>query len=240
MNPTRNRCSSQNTTLQKKSQSQQITDLQLQLESREKAFKSLLAEIQDFKLQTKPTLKENLGNKSKKLTHCQTVSTPLPATTPKCHTNQLQMAEIPEAFIKTEEPMESICKRVLRGLPINFYDAVWFNNQTAEEKTIFSNTFSVEYLPDVSRSLWGRQHPDKQSSDGSFSQNSGSTSEVKIDEEDIGISEEDMDDINSGQELEEDPSFFIYRDTEMNNVDGPSTFASGSKDVRFSNEWAGW
>ncbi|MBW0460601.1 hypothetical protein O181_000316 [Austropuccinia psidii MF-1] len=68
----------------------------------------------------------------------------------------------------------------------------------------------------------------------------GSTSEVKSDEEDIEISEEDMDNINSGQELEEDPSFFTDRDTEMNNADGPSTFASGSKDVGFSNEWAGW
>ncbi|MBW0518775.1 hypothetical protein O181_058490 [Austropuccinia psidii MF-1] len=63
-----------------------------------------------------------------------------------------------------------------------------------------------------------------------------SISEVKSDEEDIEISEEDMDDINSGKELEDDPSFFIDRDTEMNNTDGPSTFASGSKDVGFSNE----
>ncbi|MBW0532099.1 hypothetical protein O181_071814 [Austropuccinia psidii MF-1] len=159
--------------------------------------------------------------------------------------------------------MESICKRVPKELLINFYDAVWFNDQTAGEKTIFSNTFSVEFLLDVSRSLWGRQHPDKQLSDWKFSQkywdkvvvpynlshkievgdndesSAGSISEVKSDEEDIEISEEDMDDINSGKELEEDPRFFIDRDTEMNNTDGPSNLASVSKDIGFSNEWAG-
>ncbi|MBW0460957.1 hypothetical protein O181_000672 [Austropuccinia psidii MF-1] len=68
----------------------------------------------------------------------------------------------------------------------------------------------------------------------------GSMSEVKSDEEDIEISEEDMDNINSGKELEEDPSFFIDRDTKRNNADGPSNSVSGLKDVGFSKEWAGW
>ncbi|MBW0575186.1 hypothetical protein O181_114901 [Austropuccinia psidii MF-1] len=113
-------------------------------------------------------------------------------------------------------------------------------------------------------SLWGRQYPDERLSDENFSQkywdkivvpydlsyeievgdnnesSAGSTSEVKSDEEDVEISEGNMDNINGGQDQEEDPSFFIDRDTEMNNAGGPSTFASGLKDFGFSNEWAGW
>ncbi|MBW0587805.1 hypothetical protein O181_127520 [Austropuccinia psidii MF-1] len=67
----------------------------------------------------------------------------------------------------------------------------------------------------------------------------GSTSEVKSAEEDVEMSEEDIN-INGGQEQEEDSRFFIDRDTEMNNAGGPSTFVSGSRDVGFSNEWVVW
>ncbi|MBW0541568.1 hypothetical protein O181_081283 [Austropuccinia psidii MF-1] len=486
MNPTRNRRRSQNTPLPKKSQSQQITDLQLQLESREKAFQSLLAKIQDFELQTKPTKKANLGKKSKKLTRRRTVSTPLPATTPKRHPNQLQMAEVPEAFIKTKEafyvhikilwgliyqrsvpiapnydllrefnqkfsfayeikdviessttmpllPEAEIItlrgatagrKKVGRGI-INMKDfyiryiqtllaklgirrwapdlndasdtlyneacrisAIQSFRQIAvagayeymninlkflnsihlleasynhyvhwvmaqrfrreviktgrfekdeERKAILrarkrlrdtryhfgvSHGFPKRYLkilaktdahsddkqlascgeltkrfPKLNRTvandrkgasakshqnLWSQYAKgclgDSQLTfmmlhgsmielqekrlyllthsywddvvvpydlsheievDDDDESSASSTSEVKSDEEDLDISEEEMDNANSGQELEEDPSFFD-RDTEMNDVDGPSTLASGSKDVGFSNEWAGW
>ncbi|MBW0565983.1 hypothetical protein O181_105698 [Austropuccinia psidii MF-1] len=243
MNHTRNESLSQKTPLQDISQSQQITNLKFQLESREKAFKSLLAKIQDFELQTKPTLKANLGKKSGELTCRQTVSTPLLATTPKRHPNQLQMAEVPEAFIKTKVTgfMRRVDKEICQaekenGKPLQRHIQ---KEPSKPMESICNRVPSVAFLPDVSRSLWGRQHPDERLSDENISQKywdkivvpydlsheievgddnesgAGSTSEVKSDEEDVEISEEDMDNINGGQGQEEYPSFFIDRDTEM-------------------------
>ncbi|MBW0557625.1 hypothetical protein O181_097340 [Austropuccinia psidii MF-1] len=63
------------------------------------------------------------------------------------------------------EGMGSISSYAPEGLPINFYSADWFNNHTAGQKRVLADSSSIAFLPDASKSLLGKQHPDERLSD---------------------------------------------------------------------------
>ncbi|MBW0534758.1 hypothetical protein O181_074473 [Austropuccinia psidii MF-1] len=66
--------------------------------------------------------------------------------------------------------MGSISSYAPEGLPIDFYIADWFNNCTAGQKRVLANSSSIAFLPDASKSLLGKQHPDERPSDKKFTQ----------------------------------------------------------------------
>ncbi|MBW0550552.1 hypothetical protein O181_090267 [Austropuccinia psidii MF-1] len=55
----------------------------------------------------------------------------------------------------------SISQTIPNGLPMDFYDPEWFNNQTACQKRIFSDLYKVAFLPNATKSLLGKPHPDE-------------------------------------------------------------------------------
>ncbi|MBW0593883.1 hypothetical protein O181_133598, partial [Austropuccinia psidii MF-1] len=68
------------------------------------------------------------------------------------------------------KPVTSICNRVQRSLPIDFYDPSWFNSCTARQKTLTDDLFNVAFLPDASESLRGIQNPNERLGDRNFTQ----------------------------------------------------------------------
>ncbi|MBW0509972.1 hypothetical protein O181_049687 [Austropuccinia psidii MF-1] len=52
----------------------------------------------------------------------------------------------------------SISTSALEGLPIDFYNPNWFNYRTAGQKRIVADSNSIEFLPDATKSLLGKQH----------------------------------------------------------------------------------
>ncbi|CAH7670390.1 hypothetical protein PPACK8108_LOCUS5092 [Phakopsora pachyrhizi] len=64
---------------------------------------------------------------------------------------------------------DSICVRVPKGLPIDFYNAEWFNDCSPAQKTVIADTYSVAFLPDATKSIREKQHPDEKLSDKRFS-----------------------------------------------------------------------
>ncbi|MBW0561977.1 hypothetical protein O181_101692 [Austropuccinia psidii MF-1] len=64
-----------------------------------------------------------------------------------------------------EDGRESICKVALKGLPIDFYYSDWFNNRTSGKKRSIADTHTIAFLPDRSKSLLGKPHPDESLSD---------------------------------------------------------------------------
>ncbi|MBW0527570.1 hypothetical protein O181_067285 [Austropuccinia psidii MF-1] len=69
------------------------------------------------------------------------------------------------------EGMGSIRSYAPEGLPIDFYSADGFNNFTAGQKRVLADSSSIAFLPDASKSLLGKQHPNERLSDKQFTQN---------------------------------------------------------------------
>ncbi|MBW0565571.1 hypothetical protein O181_105286 [Austropuccinia psidii MF-1] len=53
-----------------------------------------------------------------------------------------------------------VTKSIPKGLPINFYNPDWFNDCTAGQKRN-ADPFKYASLPDASKSLLGKPHPDE-------------------------------------------------------------------------------
>ncbi|MBW0578885.1 hypothetical protein O181_118600 [Austropuccinia psidii MF-1] len=69
-----------------------------------------------------------------------------------------------------ETPLRSVCTRVPKHLPIDFYNPLWFNDCPAGQKTIICDAFNVAFLPNASESLRRIQHPDEKLSDRHFTE----------------------------------------------------------------------
>ncbi|MBW0558805.1 hypothetical protein O181_098520 [Austropuccinia psidii MF-1] len=59
---------------------------------------------------------------------------------------------------------------VPKGLPMDFFDPEWFNNCSPAQKTSCANIMSITFLPDILRSIQGKQHPDEKLGDKKFSE----------------------------------------------------------------------
>ncbi|MBW0468226.1 hypothetical protein O181_007941 [Austropuccinia psidii MF-1] len=68
------------------------------------------------------------------------------------------------------EDMGSISSFAPEGLPIGFYSSYWFNNCTAGQKRVLSDSPSIAFFPDSSKSLLGKQHPNERLCDQKFTQ----------------------------------------------------------------------
>ncbi|MBW0483941.1 hypothetical protein O181_023656 [Austropuccinia psidii MF-1] len=68
----------------------------------------------------------------------------------------------------SNEPLNSVCTRVPKGLPINFWDPSWFNSHSAGHNTLISYAFNIAFLPDASQFLRGIQHPNERLGDKKF------------------------------------------------------------------------
>ncbi|MBW0536001.1 hypothetical protein O181_075716 [Austropuccinia psidii MF-1] len=64
----------------------------------------------------------------------------------------------------------SISTYAPEGLPIDFYDPNWFNNRTESQKRIISDSNSIAFLPDATKSLLGKQNQDERLSNKWFTQ----------------------------------------------------------------------
>ncbi|MBW0558109.1 hypothetical protein O181_097824 [Austropuccinia psidii MF-1] len=69
-----------------------------------------------------------------------------------------------------ETPLKSVCTRVPKRLPIDFYNPLWLNDCPAGQKTITCDAFNIAFLPNSSESLCGIQHPDEKLSDRRFTE----------------------------------------------------------------------
>ncbi|MBW0541941.1 hypothetical protein O181_081656 [Austropuccinia psidii MF-1] len=66
-----------------------------------------------------------------------------------------------------EDSDSMVTKSIPKGLPIDFYDPDWLNDCIAGQKRN-TDTFKVAFLPDASKSLLGKPHPDERLSDKQF------------------------------------------------------------------------
>ncbi|MBW0551369.1 hypothetical protein O181_091084 [Austropuccinia psidii MF-1] len=64
-----------------------------------------------------------------------------------------------------EDGRESISKVAPKGLPIDFYYPYLLNNRTTGKKRSISDTHTIAFLPDTSKSLLGEPRPDERLSD---------------------------------------------------------------------------
>ncbi|MBW0501417.1 hypothetical protein O181_041132 [Austropuccinia psidii MF-1] len=60
-----------------------------------------------------------------------------------------------------EDGRASISKVAPKGLLIDFYNPDWFNNCTSDQKRSIADINTIAFLPDVSKSLLGKPHPDE-------------------------------------------------------------------------------
>ncbi|MBW0471535.1 hypothetical protein O181_011250 [Austropuccinia psidii MF-1] len=67
-----------------------------------------------------------------------------------------------------EDGRASISKVAPKGLQIDFYDPDWLNNCTFSQKKSITDIHTIAFLPDMSKSLLGKPHPDERLSDKQF------------------------------------------------------------------------
>ncbi|MBW0460470.1 hypothetical protein O181_000185 [Austropuccinia psidii MF-1] len=140
-------------------------------------------------------------------------------------------------------------------LPLDFYNAEWFNSHTPGERTVIADSGNVIFLPDASRSIWGQQHKDEKLNDKNFTQKYWDemtegydlSHEISAEEEDKSKNPDSSDlDTTSEEEAENSDEEQINecdgdgldsqeiqgiarldRDTGMAHVDNPGCFAVG-------------
>ncbi|MBW0577965.1 hypothetical protein O181_117680 [Austropuccinia psidii MF-1] len=67
-----------------------------------------------------------------------------------------------------EDGRASMSKVAPKGLPIDFYNPDWFKNCTSGQKRSIAEIHMIAFLPDVSKSLLVKPHPDERLSDKQF------------------------------------------------------------------------
>ncbi|MBW0517937.1 hypothetical protein O181_057652 [Austropuccinia psidii MF-1] len=169
--------------------------------------------------------------------------------------------------VEPQSPMESLCKRVPKGLPLDFYDPEWFNECPSGERTVTADSHNVAFLQDVSKSIRGRQHPDEKLNDRNFTDKYWDemtepydlSHEIAAEEEDDSDESDSTDldgtseELNKSDEEGNDSDWENLdnqaiqgkvedRDTEMAHVEDPGCFAVGvnSGFSGVENAWANW
>ncbi|MBW0506906.1 hypothetical protein O181_046621 [Austropuccinia psidii MF-1] len=145
-----------------------------------------------------------------------------------------------------DEPLKSVCTRVPKGLPINFYDPSWFNSRSAGQKTLISDAFNIAFLPDASQSLRGIQHPNERLGDNKFTDKywdqvidgydiSHEIPDEELEtESEVESAKEESNGEEEAQELAE-LNQLHDQDTEMEDVCEPDDFTHGSSHYFFEN-----
>ncbi|MBW0581405.1 hypothetical protein O181_121120 [Austropuccinia psidii MF-1] len=158
-----------------------------------------------------------------------------------------------------DEPLKSVCTRVPKGLPIDFYDPSWFNSRSAGHKTLIADAFNIAFLPDASQSLRGIQHPNERLGDKKFTDKYWDQVIDRYDisheipnEEELDDSDEELDTKSEVESTKEESdgeeevqelaelNQLHDQDTEMEDVREPDAFTHGSSHVVFENEWSAW
>ncbi|MBW0529711.1 hypothetical protein O181_069426 [Austropuccinia psidii MF-1] len=162
-----------------------------------------------------------------------------------------------------EDSDAMVTKSIPKGLPIDFYDPDWFNDRTAGQKRN-ADTFKIAFLPDASKSLLGKPHPDERLSDKRFTdkywaeaiQEYDISHEIFNDDElddslsqesdDLEYLAEENDDENavsndSNDNQEEEINYIADQDTEMEYAEDNSTPQQSQQSfISFQNDWNEW
>ncbi|EGG07168.1 uncharacterized protein MELLADRAFT_86042 [Melampsora larici-populina 98AG31] len=118
--------------------------------------------------------------------------------------------------IRPKHPIESTLTRPPRGLPIDFYNAEWYNVLPVADRQDIADAWKVMFLPDPSESLLGRPHPDEKLEDQKFTDKHWrrATKDYDLDHEFTHATDSDVD------SEDEDDGKFAKDSIDLANTDG--------------------